>query len=185
MTTKADAITSTLTAMLAGLKSDDSELFKAASADPMVMEAAQFARERNIDQFYFALQYPVENLVRGILEAEMPSNDDAQFLMMNSQFVEGHLKNLIKKYEGWSCSADKSGTMMRALLKFFLTGEHIVFDFSHEPTYHLPVKVLNTHESLVEFYRGLKYLHYGQPEHYLKALSKLTAALANEPPPQF
>lgn len=184
MPTKADAIKNTLTAMLSSLSGDDHEMYLAASADPMVQEAAQMARDRKIDQFYLALQYPVENLVRGLLTAEMPGNADAHFLMAHSQFVEGHLKTLIKKYEGWSCCADKSRTMMQALLKYFLTDKPIVFDYTQKFTYHLPVKVLNTHESLTEFFKGLKFLYYGNPDHYLKALAKLTTALANDPPPQ-
>jgi hypothetical protein len=185
MSTKADAIKNTLTAMLSGLSDDDNELYKAASADPVVQEAAQMARDHKIDQFYLTLQYPVENLVRGLLAAEMPGNADAHFLMAHSQFVEGHLKTLIKKYEGWSCCADKSRTMMQALLKYFLTDTPIVFDYTQKFTYHLPEKVLNTHESLTEFFKGLKFLYYGNPEHYLTALAKLMAELANEPPPKF
>lgn len=182
MSDKSAAIANTLTAMLAGIHGDEADLYRSASDDPMVQGAVEALRERKIDEFFYALQYPFENMVRGLLETELPDKPAAQFLMMHSQFVEGHLEALIKKYEGWPCCADKSQTMMGYLLRFFLTDEPIVFDFTQEYTFHLPKKVLNTHESLVEFFTGLRHLYYGDPEHYLKALAKVMAGIANEKP---
>jgi hypothetical protein len=185
MTTKADAITSTLTAMMAGIQQEGIDMYRSAYGDPLVQEAVGFVRERNAERFYLTLQYPFEQLVEAIVETEMPGNANAKFLMTHSQFVEGHIEQLIKKYEGWSCCADKSRKIMNSLLHFLLNDTPITFDYTQEYTYHLPKKVLNNHDIVVEFFEAVRRLYYGQPESYFKVMAKIMGAMVNEPPPKF
>jgi hypothetical protein len=185
MSDKAAAIQATITAMMAGIDQEGIDLYRNAASDPKVQEAATHARNHEIDQFYLALQFPFEQMVEAIVGTEVSNDANVKFLMTQSQFVEGHVEQLIKKYEGWACCADKSRTILSSLLHFFLTAKPITFDLNQEYTYHLPKKVLNNHDILVEFFDGLKFLYYGQPERYFKVMAKIMGAMVNEPPPKF
>jgi hypothetical protein len=59
---------------------------------------------------------------------------------------------------------------MRALMRFFTTGEPISFNYDQEYTFGLPKKVLKSHDSIVQYVNSLHHLYYGNSDHYLNAL---------------
>jgi hypothetical protein len=95
------------------------------------------------------------------------------FIFSNYNFIEHHFVYWIKEVEGWQCSADKSRTIVKRLLAFYKEGTKIEFDYSGEYTFHLPKIIFTTHDSIIEFYKGLKDLKYGNPTNYLAALKSL------------
>jgi hypothetical protein len=92
------------------------------------------------------------------------------FLYLHYSFFESHARELISKYEGMACSSDKVSTIARSINKWITTGKDIKFNYDQEYTFHLPKTVLNTHESIVDFFEALYSLHNGNPEKYLKFL---------------
>jgi len=62
---------------------------------------------------------------------------------------------------------------MRALLRFYVTGEEIRFNYDQDFTYHLPGTVFTTHSNIVAFFVGVYCLYYGRPEAYLKAMADM------------
>jgi len=116
------------------------------------------------------LLYPFETLVSGLINVEISNNDDVEFIYKHSQFVERHFQRFIENLEGSACCADKSGIIIRRLVKWFLKNEKIEFDYAQEYTYHLPKKIFKTHDEIIQFYQGVKSLYYGNPIKYMQAL---------------
>lgn len=156
-------------AMFSSIEKKNIESAEAMESLPVVLDALAHLREGDVTRFYFGLIYPINNAVEGLIAKEFSSRE-ARFLVMNSTFVEENFKSLIVKYEGSACSADKSRTIMRALLKFYVSGKEIVFDHSQEYTYHLPKNVFTTHAEIVEFFDGLYRLYYGKSDSYMRAI---------------
>jgi hypothetical protein len=127
------------------------------------------------EHFHLLLSWPVEQIAQAVLASRGQENARAIFIFTHYSFVERHLKGLFYSFEGMSCCADKSRWAARALLLYFAHGKAIVLNMEQEYTFHLPKRVLNTQEQLLEMFEGLYTLHCGKPEKYLMALSGLTA----------
>lgn len=181
MTDVTKGIKTVLEAMLSSGLSENSALVAQFQDEPAIIEARKAAEEHDIDGFFFALPYPVSNLINGVIESTFPGNSDAQFLMANSRFLENHLDRIFSRFEGGACSHDKTRTVLQALLHHFVTKEPIKFNYDQEYTYGLPKIVLKDHDSIIEFFKGLEFLHYGIPDRYLKALQEITAPKAETP----
>lgn len=160
--------TSTLKEFLTNF--DNSITDEAKALYKKVIENSDIKTFKDYDEFFFAVIYPFREFIRGFVRSEISDNVDVVFLMLNSQFVTRHFEALIERKEGWPCSADKSTTIMRALMNHFRTGEKIEFNYDGEYTYHLPKKIFASHDQIVNFYEGLKDLYYGRSEKYLKSL---------------
>lgn len=140
-----------------------------------IIEGSEIQSFNNNDyeEFHLSIIYPFNNFIDGFIRSEISDNHDVAFLMANSEFVEHHFEEWVRRKEGAPCSADKSRTIIRSLIKFYSKGKKIAFNYEAEYTYHLPKTVFKTHDQIVEFYEGLKSLFYGKPEKYLKALMGL------------
>lgn len=125
------------------------------------------------EDFFYAVLYPWEKFIGGYIKNTISTNRNVEFIYENSQFIDSHFKNLFVKYEGSACSADKSRTIVRRLLDFYLNGNKIDFNYDQEYTYHLPEKIFKEHQDIVDFYEGLVSLKYGNPEKYLISLNKV------------
>jgi len=125
------------------------------------------------EDFYYNIIYPLSKFIDGVIQVELSRDEDLKFILKQSRFIECHFVKLIEKNEGSACSADKSRTIMRGLFNFYKDGIDINFNYDQEYTYHLPKTIFNTHDKIVEFYTGLKYLYYGNPDKYLEALLKI------------
>lgn len=169
MTTKSDDIKFVLEGMLSGIDSKNKQNY--ASVEPLMEAAVESIKENDLDKFFFSLIYPINNVIEGLLAKEAPP--EAEFLFANSRFIENHFKDLFVKFEGSACCADKSRTIMRRLAKSFQTGEEIVFDYTQEYTYHLPTKIFKTHIQIMNFYKALNDLYYGNHDLYLTEIANI------------
>jgi hypothetical protein len=132
-----------------------------------------FKKIEDVEDFYLGLIYPHEQFISGLIKSEISKNNDVVFILENSQFIEHNFGYWIQKVEGSSCYADKTRTILRRLVEFYKIGTKIEFDYTAEYTFHLPKVVFKTHESIIEFYEGVRSLRYGDPTRYLNALKKL------------
>ena len=162
-----------LSGLLASIDRENNERFEAVASNPAVQAALTKVRERDVDGFYFALLYPVQKAIDGLLASELPGNHKAQFLFRHGSFVEQHFKRLFDKHDGMFACADKARTVISSLLRFFLTGKEIAFNYDGEYTYHLPNRILRTHAQIVGFFDGLYSLYYGNPTQYLAEMQAL------------
>lgn len=178
MTDVTQGVKSVLEAMLKSGDLEGQALYAHIYNDPMIEKARGAAQAHNPEGFFYALGYPLQKLVDAVVTSEFPSNQNAQFLMANSRFIENHLDNIFSRFEGSPCSHDKTKTVIRAVMRFFTTQKPIEFDYTQEYTFHLPRKVLKDHDSIISFITGLHYLHYGNPDRYLVAMQNLLAQVA-------
>ncbi len=172
MSTSPNDIKHVLESMLGAFVEKSREAYQSVSSNEVVAKAVAGARKGDYEQFYFSLRYPLDKVMDGLL-ADVTQSPEACFLLKNSRFVEPHFQRLIEEREGAACSADKSRTIMRALLRFYMTGENIHFSFDQKFTYHLPKTVFTTQDEIVGYFMGLYRLYYGQPGMYISMLAKI------------
>lgn len=169
-----DNLTATLEGMLAALLNTEgaegraqAELVK---ANPLAQQALGAVLQMRPEHFHLFWEYPHTKLTRGLLAAAgiKPFSPLAD-LFSNYSFYENHFKHVYESQEGGACCADKSRWAMRSLAVHLADGRPIPCERT-ESSYWIPGKVLNTHESILEFFNALKQLRYGNPELYLRAL---------------
>lgn len=141
-----------------------------------VKAAVDAASKGDYEDFYYCLLHQFSQFTDGLL-ATVTSNEKAQFFLKHGNFVERQFIKLIEKYEGPSCSADKSRAIMRKLLKFHMTGELIFFDYNQEYTYHYPRKIFTDHDIIIKFADSVHSLYYGYSEPYLIALADVLSSV--------
>ena len=161
-----------LESMLGVFAGESREAYQSVSSHERVAKAVTSARKGDYEQFYFGLLYPFGQMIDGLLE-DVTHSPEARFLLKNSRFVESHFQRLIEEREGATCSADKSRTIMRVLLRFYMTGEEIQFSYDQKFTYHLPKTVFTTHDDIVGYFMSLYSLYYGQPAAYIGILANI------------
>ena len=166
-----DTIRDFLTDLIGSIDRQNLARAEAVMNIPQVQKAREQLDKGDFRGFYFALLYPLSNMVDGLLTMQFPHNSKAQFLFRNSSFVENHLKKLFETYEGLYACADKARTVMRELLRFFMTGEEICFHYEGTYTYHLPNRVLTSHGEIVRYFNAVERLFYGQYEDYLTVMN--------------
>jgi hypothetical protein len=132
-----------------------------------------FDKIEDVQDFYLGLIYPHEQFISGLIKSEISKNKDVVFILENSQFIEHNFRYWVEKIEGMACCADKTRTILKRLVEFYKNGTKIEFDYSDEYTFHLPKVIFKTHESIIEFYEGVKSLNFGNPTRYLNALKSL------------
>lgn len=125
------------------------------------------------EEFFYAVLYPFDKFVEGLIRSEICNNDDIIFIYKNSNFIEHHFDMVIESREGGCCCADKSRTIIRSLIRHFRTDTEIVFDYGQEYTYQLPETVFTKHRDIVSFYEAIKALYYGNSIEYLKCLKEI------------
>lgn len=167
-----DAIEGVLVGLLRSIDEGNHKLVEAAGDSAAITAARDAIREGDVTAFYFAVAYPMGNLLDGLLAQELCS-PEAQFLFRRGEFVESHFRRQIELYEGSTCCADKTGAIIEVLLNFFRTGQLIEFDYEQQYTYHLPKKVFTTHESIVGFFYALRKMYHGQADDYLAAIAAI------------
>ena len=134
-----------------------------------------FGKIGDYEEFYLGLIFPHEQFISGLIKCEISNNEDVEFILQNSQFIESHFEHWIKSIEGYGCCADKSRTILRRLIEFYKNGTEIEFDYTAEYTFHLPKIIFKTHMNIIEFYEGLKHLYYGNPSKYLSSINSIIA----------
>ena len=159
-----------ITAMLDNADKDKMALFASLQDNPLLQDAQSFARNGQPERFRYALPYPLERVVDGLLQTVLTGKREAHFILKQYQFLNANFQKVIERREGMSCCADKSRTILNRLLQYYLTGKEVVFDPSVQYTFGHPTTVFTTHREIVEFFEGLYGLYSGNPEGYLKAL---------------
>ena len=162
-----DKIKEVLNMMANSIRQDQVELYN------KLIDEKCFDKIRDIDDFYFGLIYPHQQFISGLIQSQLSKNDDVGFILKNSQYIDHNFNYWIEKIEGRASCADKTRAIMRRLVEFYKNGTRIEFDYTAEYTYHLPKEIFKTHESIVEFYEGVRQLYFGNPTKYLTAIKSL------------
>lgn len=138
-----------------------------------VLEAEKALSEFDLDAFDHVTQYEHEQRIGGLIRAVLPvgRTDELIALLSNYRIHERTLARLFREHEGNACSSDKSRTVMASLAVYLAHGTPIAFDYTQRYTYHLPTKLLTTHEQIVGWYKAHQDLVYGNPTKYLAWLA--------------
>jgi len=171
MTTKDDTFLALIGGLLGEIARENIDAYAAIGQSPAGKSALEAVEAGNIENFYFGFVRPFNQVVDGLLAKALPHATRAHFLFRCSSFVESHLCNAFVRAEGRACSTDKARTVMRALLRFIVTGKPVAFDYGQQYTYHLPQRILRSHDDIVAFYDALETLYYGNPAPYVKMLA--------------
>lgn len=156
--------------LMDSINSENAELYKS------LIDKASYMDLSTADGFYFSLIHTYDKFLSGLIRSKISTNSDVGFILKQSHFIEHQFEWLIKDAEGSPCCADKTRTIVEGLLRFYKNGERIEFDYNQKYTYQLPTKIFKTHESIIEFYEGVRGLYFGNPRKYLEALVKVKAA---------
>jgi hypothetical protein len=127
----------------------------------------------DIGDFYLSYFYPFEEYLNVLLQNKLNLNEEQRFFVINADFFNRHFESLFQKYEGGSCCADKSNKIIRSIFEFLKTGDQIKFDYSQQYTYHLPRKILKSHDEIILAYQAIKSLIFGRGEKYFEFMSLL------------
>lgn len=173
-----EGIQDVIQGLMSSIAQENREAFDGVAANPAIQAALAEVGKGDVRAFYFALLYPMQNMVDGLLEHALPGKFKAQFLFKQGRFVEQHYRNLFNRYEGPACCADKSKTVVRCLLRYLVGGEEIAFDYAAQYTYHLPNRIFTTHAEIVEFFEAVYALHCGQGNLYVALLQRIDRQFA-------
>lgn len=152
---------------------EEKEIFNKIISEPKILSAKECLKKNDIDGFYFGLIYPLKRTVSDIIESEIPNSQEALFLLQELTFVELQFKKMIEKYEGSPCCADKTRTILKGLLNFFVHKQEIVFNYEQKYTYHLPKVIFTKHEEIIVFFKAIYRFYYGYSEDYIEYINKL------------
>lgn len=108
-----------------------------------------------------------EDDIASLIENLCADYKESDFLCDHEEFLKNHLDFLFSRKEGSACSHDKTRTIISLLKKHFKDGKDIEINFEQKITFHLPKKILNGHGQIMEAYRALSDLYYGNPVRYL------------------
>jgi len=172
MSDKTESIKEALGIIFSTLSAEKRDGYLEVSENEGIIAAKACAEKGEYEDFYYALTYPITKVVDGLLSTVTESSE-AKFILKHPRFVELHFEGFIEKYEGSACCSDKSTTIMRGLLDYYMSGVEISFNREQEYTYHLPSLIFIDHEEILMFFEGVYRLYYGNPEAYLKSLNKI------------
>ena len=178
------SISSIFSSLLTSARDEAQTVVEETRQLPEIQRAIEALADRNPDRFYLALLYPLTQVVRGLVNEQVGRCQEAEFLLMQRDFVSSHIRKLIEQHEGWPCSADKVRTIMRVALRYYIDQKPIEFNYQGEYVFHLPTKILSDQESILGFINGLKHLYYGDPEPYLQQLLRVKQRAAQAGHPQ-
>lgn len=163
-----------ITSLFASIAKDNIDLANACKGDPFIDEAIK-KYEDGPEEMFFSFGHKLDSLVDGVLLLANPEiSSKEKFLFAKYDFVDSQLCKLFERVEGSACSADKSRTIIRLLVHHFKSGELIELNYSQEYTYHLPKKILRTHDEILSFFNGIFGLYYGNFEPYLNCLKEIS-----------
>jgi hypothetical protein len=157
-----------------GLLDDDREAHHAGVMDkPVIVDALKKLAAGDAEGFHHTLIHPLSEFTDTVLKRGLPNSHEARFIFKNSRFLAAHIRNIVEIHEGMACCADKTRTIISALVQFYMTGKPITFDYSQQYTFHLPTKVFINHDQIIEFFSAVYSLYYGRYELYSAILTKL------------
>ncbi|MHB1601369.1 MAG: hypothetical protein ACYCSB_03910 [bacterium] len=175
-----ESIKNVLSGIASSVHNDNAEMYRQFADDPIIKDAVAEIKKGDIDDFFYRVIYPFNNLINGIALEELIINDprdsyEIAFILKNADMVENHFAKLFERYEGSFASVDKARVVRRSLFNFYRSGQKIEFNYNQKYTYHLPVKIFKDHESIVNLFEGIISFTYGNPDKYLMALKNIIA----------
>jgi hypothetical protein len=162
-----EALTGIFEAMIDDSNKQEMEMYQ------KIIASSKIKSFKDPEEFYFMILYPWKKFVKGLLKTQLKDDNEVIFIFQNYTFIEANFQKLINDIEGMACCADKSGTLIKKLIKFYMTGETIQFDHTAKYTFNLPKVVFTDHDEIVEFYEALKSFHYGDGTKYIAALNNV------------
>lgn len=149
---------------------DRAELASIIMENPYISSSVDDLRKYRFEKFHEKIVMKSDDLLEGIVEHIFGDNYEVAFLIKQYDFMYQHLEQLFTKFEGHACCVDKTRTVLANLLLNKARGTRIEFDYNGEWTYHLPKKILTSHEEVIKFFDAMINLYYGRHEKYLKLL---------------
>lgn len=137
-----------------------------------IIDECEIKEFNNFEEFYLSVIYSFDMFLDAFIREKMCNNPDFVFIMKHSNFIKKHFSKIICMKEGSSCSSDKTRTIIKSLLSFYKDGTIIKFEYDSKYTYHLPKLIFKDHDSIIEFYKSVKSLFYGNFELYELQLKK-------------
>lgn len=168
-----EEVASVLDALFSGFQSESKATFEHIKHLGPIEAACQAVEDTDADLFHMSLIYPLGSMVDGLLSTYFGNNYEVQFLFKHYSYVENHFRHHLERYEGSTCIADKTRTIIYHLIVGLTAKTKLEFDYSGEYTYHLPKKVFMTQDQNIEFFKGIYDLYYGNPIKYLIAMQKM------------
>lgn len=156
----------------ASLDASRNEAFDEIADNELFVKATECAKRGDYEMFDMQLLHPYREVVSALL-SRVTSSSEAQFLIENGEFVDRFFEKMFTRFEGMPCCADKSRTIIKALIRFYTTGKRIGFNYDGEYTYHLPTKIFKDHDQIVEYFRGIWGLYYGNHDNYIMAVGEV------------
>ena len=108
-----------ISSLTEGFKNKEVELFQKITEELNI----DFSRIEDGQTFDLLLRFQFEKFLNGFITQKFGDSDKINFLLLNYRFIERHYLKWIVDIEGSDCSADKSRTIMKALLRFYQTGK--------------------------------------------------------------
>lgn len=168
-----DDIKSLLSAMFDSFASSNSdqedEIFAVIQDSSFVQENKKHLE--NIDPELFDLFWidKMNGVTSSMIRGVWPQLQDS-FIFEQAGYVESQFNSMFEMFEGHSCCADKSRSVVRAVARYLCTGQGFEFDYGQEYTYHLPKVIMKTQKDIVAFYQAIKALYYGSPGPYMSCM---------------
>ncbi|MCC5610986.1 hypothetical protein LC612_30615 [Nostoc sp. CHAB 5834] len=172
-------IASLMDALVNSFQSEQLEAADALAEQPLIKEAREALESHRLDYFWLSF-HPLNQAIDGLIAQAYPQSRKAQYLARHYAFVSNHFRALIEQYEGSSCCADKTRTIIKAILRSLLTSQPIQFDYQQKYTFHLPERIFKTHEEIFEFFEALLRLQAGKSDLYLQFLLKFAQKLKSD-----
>lgn len=154
---------------------DRAELASIIKENPYIASSIDDLHNYRFEKFHEAIVMKSEDILEGIVEHVFGDNYEIAFLIKQYDFLYHHLEKLFTKFEGHACCVDKTRTVLALLLLNKAKGTRIEFDYDGEWTYHLPKKIMTSHEEVIEFFDAMINLYYGRHEKYLALLLELSS----------
>lgn len=124
-----------------------------------------FTDNFNVETYNIHINYPHNRLMNGVLKEKGIKTHEAIFLITKYPFVKSHIESLIRTKEDEGGCADKSRRIMKMYYHYFENNVPIIESL-------LPKKILNTSESVLEYFQAIYSLYHGQSISYIKFMTK-------------
>jgi hypothetical protein len=153
---------------------DRAEMASIIMENPYIVSSIDDLRNNRFEKFHKAIVMKSDDILEGIVEHVFGDNYEIAFLIKQYDFLYQHLEKLFTKFEGHASCVDKTRTVLAYLLLNKAKGTRIEFDYDGEWTYHLPKKILTSHEEVIKFFDAMINLYYGSHEKYLALLLEVS-----------
>jgi hypothetical protein len=125
----------------------------------------------NPEDFNLLFLWQFDCFTETYLKYELGINDKVATVWQHWGFLDSHFSQLFLEYEGSAFCHDKSRLVIDRIIRFYKTGEKIEFE---NCTFSKPVKILTTHDEVIEMYDAIMNLRYGKGRPYILAMKNLT-----------